>query len=46
MDNVAELDVADSKDYEVEAIYNNKVYASELKDYLLWRLYYVILWKD
>ena len=45
---VSELDAAnkDSKEYEVEAIWNSAVYANKSKSGYLLGLYYLVAWKS
>lgn len=40
-----ELNIEDNKEYKVEAIVDNTIYAKVARDYLL-ELYYLISWKD
>ena len=43
--NAAELDVGDSKEYEVEIIWDSAVYTRELELGHLPGLYYLVSWK-
>lgn len=39
-----EIEKSNSKEYEVETIYNNKIYTRKLESYLP-GLYYLVFWK-
>lgn len=46
IDKVMKLNVGNSKEYEVERIWDSEIYIIESKIYFLPSLYYWVLWKD
>lgn len=46
MEKVSEFDVGNSKEYEIEAIWENEIYGRQLKSHLIPGLYYHLSWKS
>lgn len=45
MDQFAELEVGNSMEYEIEELWDNKIYAQKSENNFSAGLYYLVLWK-